>query len=173
MCTKSLFFFDNKKDKKRIINLLSDSLRLSGVTVFNSEADADVQIIYVAINQVRTKPTVVVRNDSDFILLFLHKFDLETMKDVIVHSKQRIISIKKLKAYLLDKSANLIDTLLFVHAISGCDTFSSLLGIGKKSIISKVSKLASSTSVFMDRNRDKEQIIIAGEKSMCVLCKTQ
>ena len=50
-------FLDNELNKQRFINLLANALRLSGVTVFLSNADADVQIVDVALEKARLKPT--------------------------------------------------------------------------------------------------------------------
>ena len=112
---------------------------------------------------------VVIGNDSDLIILILHKFNVETMKDIIVHSKQRIMSIKRLKMDLSEKSQKSTGTLLFIHAISGCDTCSSPLGIGKKGIVSKIPKLQEKAFVFMNENEEKERMMIAGEEAMCIL----
>ena len=42
------------------------------------------------------------------------------MKDIVLHGKQ-LVSMKKMKTELKNKSPHLIDSILFLYAISGCD----------------------------------------------------
>ena len=111
-------FLDNESNKQRFIDLLSDSMEVSEINVYRAVADADVLIVNVALERARSKPTVVIGNDSDLIVLLLYKFDADSMEDIIVHSKQRIISIRKLKIDLLNRAPDLIDSLLFLHAVT-------------------------------------------------------
>ena len=60
--------------------------------------------------------------------------------------------------------------LLFIHAITGCDTTSRLYGIGKT--LSKVQcsdELTKISEVFMQENANKDDIISAGEKALVLL----
>ena len=162
-------FLVNKSNKQRFMDLLSDSMEVSEINVYRAVADADVLIVNVALERARSKPTVVIGNDSDLIVLLLYKFDADSMEDIIVHSKQRIISIRKLKIDLLNRAPDLIDSLLFLHAVSGCDTCSSPLGVGKVGIVAKLSKLSPLPRIFIDPMINKEEVIEAGEQAMCII----
>ena len=54
--------------------------------------------------------------------------------------------------------------LLFLHAISGCDTTSRLHGIGKATVLKKFSTLKDSCTEFMCASSSKAAISKAGEK---------
>ena len=60
--------------------------------------------------------------------------------------------------------------LLFIHAITGCDTTSRLYGIGKT--LSKVQcsdEFTKISEVFMQENANKDDFISAGEKALVLL----
>ena len=62
--------------------------------------------------------------------------------------------------------------LLFVHAITGCDTTSRLYGIGKAVSFSKIQccdELSKIADVFMQDNANKDEITKAGEKALVLL----
>ena len=149
--------------------MLGEYLEESGIRVEHAAADADVLIVNVALERARTKPTVLLGNDTDLSVLLLYKFAPDTMEDIILYSKQRIISIKTLQAEVKCKSPEIIESILFLHAFSGCDTCSSPLGVGKLGTVAKVAKLAPFARVFMDSTATKEQIFDSGEQAMCVL----
>ena len=60
--------------------------------------------------------------------------------------------------------------LLFIHAITGCDTTSRLYGIGKT--LSKVQcndEFTKISEVFMQENANKDEFISTGEKALVLL----
>ena len=60
----------------------------------------------------------------------------------------------------------LSEGLLFLHAISGCDTISTPHGIGKVIILKKYVVLKNSTTIFKSLCLSKEDIERAGEKAL-------
>jgi len=64
---------------------------------------------------------------------------------------------------------SLSEALLFLHAISGCDTTSRPHGIGKVTVLKKYAALKNSTYIFMSPSSSKEAIEKAGEKALLVI----
>ena len=63
----------------------------------------------------------------------------------------------------------LCDHLLFVHAISGCDTTSRLFGLGKGVAVKKIENgpvFYNQAKVLRQPDQAKEVIIAAGEKAL-------
>jgi hypothetical protein len=83
----------------------------------------------------------------------------------MVTSKQTVC-ITTLKKNL---DAALAEALLFLHALSGCDTTSRPYGIGKVTVLSKYAALKESISVFMSPSSLKEDIEKAGEEALLVI----
>ena len=61
---------------------------------------------------------------------------------------------------------SLSEGLLFLHAVSGCDTTSRPYGIGKVTVFRKFTELKNSISTFLNPNSSKEAIKEAGEKAL-------
>ena len=61
---------------------------------------------------------------------------------------------------------SLSEGLLFLHAISGCDTTSRPFGIGKVTVLKKYIALKSHVATFMNQASSKERIKEAGEKAL-------
>ena len=70
--------------------------------------------------------------------------------------------------------AEVCDSILFVHAISGCDTTSRLYGISKPAVLSLFvsnETFRSCSKVFYDSNASRDQIVQAGEQAVLLLYK--
>lgn len=80
--------------------------------------------------------------------------------DLYIMSKQTV-SIKTLKKKL---DPSLSRGLLFLHAISGCDTTPRPYGIGK--VFKKVSTLRNSINTFMSPSSSKKDVQTAGENAL-------
>ena len=78
----------------------------------------------------------------------------------MIISKQTITTLKRHLAITRSHS------LLFLHALSGCDPSSRPYGIGKVTVVTKSEALTSSTSVFMSASVTKDDIEKAGEAAL-------
>ena len=70
--------------------------------------------------------------------------------------------------------ADICSKLLFLHAYTGCDTTSSIYGIGKGTVFKKLISnqcLQDIASIFSSINQSKNEIIIVGEQTMSILFK--
>ncbi|GBN69822.1 hypothetical protein AVEN_121511-1 [Araneus ventricosus] len=116
-------FLANTHNKSRFISMLSEKLKADDIFVKQANNDADVLIIETALEKFNTNTTIVVgeyvdlliiltaRTPTDRIIYFLEpgKAQIETK----MYSSQSLTSYLKCQAYIL-----------FLHAITGCDTTS-------------------------------------------------
>lgn len=128
-------FLSNPSNKQQFIYLLGEALRRSGYVVIHTPGDADVSIVQTAIHTSRLETTVLVGDDTDLLILLCYHAE-STLNDIFFmpeprqRSKtRRIWNIKQTRSSL---GLNLCNSLLFAHAILGCDTTSSVFGIGKQ-----------------------------------------
>ena len=110
-----------------------------GLQVKFSKADADYDIAMTACDAAQTVPVVVVGDDTDLLVLLLHHFDLGSHNPIYLQTSSKTISIPVLQTSL---DPTLSQSILFIHALSGCDTTSRPYGIGKLSAIAKHQALA-------------------------------
>ena len=116
------------------MSILSSYLEEAGCTTTHARSDADVLIIQTAIQSSSTANTVVVGEDTDLLILLLHHANMDS-KELYFRpepkqnaKKVRLWNIKASKEKL---GSRICPKLLFIHAITGCDTTSRLYGIGK------------------------------------------
>ena len=110
-----------------------NELRVNTYVVHQASNDADTLIVKTAIEIAENNvPVTVVANDTDVLVLLLYHFQTN-MADLYMHyevskrggAKIDLLSIRSIRESIGDSSAR---QLLVVHAISGCDTKSSLYG---------------------------------------------
>ena len=126
-------FLANPKNKQRFINMPSRFLQDDNCPTYHAKGDADVMIIKTALESARERHTVLVGNDTDLLVLLCFytrsdSFDLYFKPEPKANSRRRVWNMKKVKEQLGD---DVCHDLLFLHAILGCDTTSSVHGICK------------------------------------------
>ena len=72
-------FLNNKANKQRFIHYLSDNLdrERAGCRVDHSKDDADVLIVLTAVTSARHKYTLLIRDDTDLLVLLLHHAEMD------------------------------------------------------------------------------------------------
>ncbi|CAB4035954.1 Hypothetical predicted protein [Paramuricea clavata] len=65
------------------------------------------------------------------------------------------------------------ESLLFLHAVSGCDTTSRPHGIGKVGVLKKYAALAESAATFMASESSKVALETAGERALLIMYGSQ
>ena len=153
--------------------MLSRYLQQANCQVYHSTADADL-IVNKAVESSRTMDTVLVGDDTDLLILLCHHaeldvFDLFFQPETRANStKRRSWDVKSVKEKLGQKICRHI---LFIHAISGCDTSSRMYGIGKglppKTFVSD--HFREHVKVFDSLPASKEEIVKAGEQVIVCL----
>ncbi|KAJ8018287.1 hypothetical protein HOLleu_43796 [Holothuria leucospilota] len=130
-------FLANKDNKQRFINMIGQRMDDRGFDVTHADDDADLMIVKRAVECANDGSTVVVGEDTDLLVLLCYHASA-TLHDIYFmseKSKQKIWDIKKTKSVL---GMEICNHLLFVHAISGCDTTWHPFGISKGVTLKKM-----------------------------------
>ena len=127
--TSQADFLGNVKNKGRLIKLLTHHLMNAGIDVQQARSDADSMIISSALN-VSDKPTVVVGTDTDLLVALIARAPKDSQMYMLRPSSNNttVVDIKSLQSAVGECK----DSLLFLHAVTGCDTTSALYNQGKK-----------------------------------------
>jgi len=165
-------FLNNKANKQRFIHYLSNKLERAGCSIDHATHDADVLIVQTAVASAHTKDTVLIGDDTDLLILLLHHVEMDAHELFMAPEPKQ--STKKKRVWCIKQSRELLgpklcDHLLFVHAISGCDTTSRLFGLGKGVAVKKIENdpvFYNQAKVFSQPDQAKEAIIAAGEKAL-------
>ena len=169
-------FLANGINKQRFINHLSEKLNQVGCSTVQANGDADLLIVQTAVSCTASKPTVVIGEDTDLLVLLCFHGDMDGC-DLYFHSevkstgkKQRIWDIKSTKNRLGLDTCKLLPV---VHAISGCHTTSRLFGVGKSNALKRLTndRFTRQARIFLDENATKDDVIQAGENALLVLYK--
>ena len=127
-------FLTNNINKQRFIHLLNDNLERAGCITYHATGDADVLIVQVAVESAKTNDTIIVGDDTDLLVLLLHHVDLTSHRVIFAPEpktnsmKNKILDIHVAKVIL---GLEVCSSILFVHAVLGCDTTSRVFGLGK------------------------------------------
>ena len=119
----------NPKYKTQFIKLLMDVLNSNA-----HEADADTLIISTAMEIARGSQYVPdVAEDTDIFIMRIHHWKREMSDSLMMKERKSKTKGKSLKLYSMSDVHNVIDpiplnNILFVHALSGCDTTPSTFG---------------------------------------------
>ena len=128
--TNQAAFLGNNYNKVRLIDTLSLVLTSSGITVKQAEADADTLIVSTAfqMGEGSDQPVVVVGTDTD-LLVMLVAYATSSM-DMFTLCHRNPITLYSVEQ-LHQAIGSTIQNVLFIYAITGCDTTSALYGQGK------------------------------------------
>ena len=164
--TSQADFLGNVKNKGRLIKLLTHHLMTAGIDVQQARSDADSMIISSALN-VSDKPTVVVGTDTDLLVALIARAPKDSQLYMLRPSSNNttVFDIKNLQSAVGECK----DSLLFLHAVTGCDTTSALYNQGKKKtykLLKEHTGLAKDVSIFNMSQAAKKDVISAGEKSL-------
>ena len=161
LCKKSIFL-SNSKNKDNFIKLLARDLTESGFQVHQTNKDADVEIITNAITALGERDTLVIGDDTDLLVLAVHymkEWGMSNNKLIMYRpSSHSYIDIGKVVSAHPD---HVTSNILAIHALSGCDTVSSLAGIGKTKLVKAIAKdedLAEELSTFSTPQFDDKTI---------------
>ena len=166
--TKKDIFLRNPANKEAIIELISAELQKSGYEPFQTADDADYEIVRIVIESSADYCTTVIGEDTNLLILLLYHADVNS-KPLYFHSSKRagnkiihdIISYKKILGN------DICSNLLFLHTFTGCDSTSSIYGIGKasafKKLLSKLEFKAIACSFTLD-NQSNDDINLLVKK---------
>jgi hypothetical protein len=169
-------FLSNDKNKKMFVGLLTDYLTRFGYKVKQAVNDADTLIVDTAVKAAAEQAVTVVATDTDVLIMLLYHMP-ECIHDVCMQSETAssnkqtvtVTSIRKLYDFF---GYSVAKQLLFIHAVSGCDTTSSMFGLGKATSYKRITRrgeLASKIQVFGDLNASHSQVTEAGMPVLAIL----
>jgi hypothetical protein len=167
-------FLGNNHNKSQLIDLLELHLREGGVNVQKAAADADTLIVTTGITAGtgRNGNVVIVGDDTDLVVLLIAlaspKREILLLKPGTSKVETKVYSSACLQRAL----PNVYRHMLFVHAMSGCDTTSAPYKKGKKKVLALLEedqKLRSVVDVFNNCDASPDAISSAGEIFMLAL----
>jgi len=129
--TTQAAFLANANNKKRLIETLSAKPLLTGVQVKQAEADADTLIVSTALAVAESEvlPVVVVGTDTDLIVKMVAQATNNTEVFMLCHSNPVMaFNINEIK-HAIGVTRN---HLMFLNAVKGCDTVSTIYRQGKR-----------------------------------------
>ena len=176
-------FLSNMINKQRFIHLLASSLDKSGCHVEHARADADLLIAQnaiVAAHSDPAKPTVVVADDTDILVLLCWHASTST-PSIYFRPEPRQVQKKAPRSWNIAVmqtmlGADICSNIIFIHALLGTDTTSSLYGIGKKvslKLMSTHSLFQEQAKVFSRRDSVRSEVIAAEEMALVAIYKGQ
>ena len=163
-------FLSNPKNKQRFLSMLSEALQNVGCITHHANGDADLLVVKTAVESARTSTTVLVGDDTDLLVLLCYHasedgYDLFYRPEPKANTRDaRVWHMKKVKEQL---GKELCRSLLFLHAITGCDTTSRLYGVGKATALKKFEN-ALQANVFSCHSAVSD-VVTAGEKALVSL----
>ena len=160
--SKQKSFLANKKNTTRLISFLIPSLKAKGMDCKQATADADFLICNTAIRLAEEhghRDIAVVGNDTDLLVMLI---DRSCPNLYMYYQHDAIYKIQSIKDALCDTVSS---HLLVAHAISGCDTVSSMHNVGKKAPIRELkANNCSFLNIFKSESATHEEIARAGEQ---------
>ncbi len=158
-------FLNNTKNKQKFINLLGSTLERAGIHVMHSEADADYNIALAACRTAQSSPVTVIADDTDILVLLIHHWN-QGYSSVSMKTSTKVIDIGEMKNQL---GPVICQHILFLHAVTGCDTTSKPFGLSKSSVLTKAETLTIASQVFLEEGQSKDNIDTAGRTALAAL----
>lgn len=161
---KQEHFLSNSNNKSRLISILRSQLEHHGINTRKATDDADLMVVATAIEKSRDSAAVVIGEDIDLAVLLIAR----TLSD------QDIILVKpnrgKVPTTLYstqELQAKGLNSILFLHAFTGCDTTSAAFRkskIGLCKLYLKSREIQEAAKVFYHPSSTPEQIQEQGFK---------
>ncbi|GBM10481.1 hypothetical protein AVEN_109288-1 [Araneus ventricosus] len=164
-------FLTNPKNKDRLISILINKFSTLNMVCKKAGENADCLIVNSAVAFIPTHPPVIVigeRIDIFVILIGIFTFDnVYFLKPGKGKSAEKIFSPHT----ALEKT--IADNILFIHAMSGCDTTSALFNYGKMKFVQTLKNnpdLLKVIEIFKNPDITPEAIVGAGNRFLVTLC---
>lgn len=160
-------FFANPKNKSRFIGLLVQKFHEENISTFVAEEDADIEIVARTVdvsNSHGDRSIVVVGQDTDVFVFLIGLPQCETLQ-LFFHKPSGIPSTYDIKK-IREEISEVKNVVLFMHAITGCDTTSSIYGKGKLNaykVLSTSKDLRTKALLFYEERAEKETLKEVGE----------
>ena len=130
---KKKSFLANSKNKQKFLYFIGSELEETGIKVQHSATDADYNIVSTACPMAKRRSVTIVGDDTDLLVLMLHHLS-PSHHDIFLQTASKIINIRTLQDHI---NPDVAASLLFLHALTDCDTVSRQYGIGKVLVMGK------------------------------------
>lgn len=160
-------FLSNRFNKRKLIEMLIDNFEKVGISTRQSRDDADVLIVETAIEKSINNTTIIVGEDIDLLILLIARTQILDQPTSIFFKKpgKNNVETKIYSTESLNKYPHCKKNILFLHAMTGCDTTSTLFGKGKIKVMKmfeKRSDLHNSVEIFQQENCARDALVNAG-----------
>ena len=166
-------FLGNTANKVRFIALLTSHLEAAGCEVHHASADADRLIVLTALDVADTcAASALVGEDTDLLILLTVLSDTERDITMLMPGHKGHPDKVYSGAALRSALGGMVDSMLFLHAATGCDTTSAVYRKGKRVPFRKLQAqpaLCTAVQVFNDPQASKNAVAAAGEAFLCVV----
>jgi len=173
-------FLSNTKNKELFISLLRDALETNNCVTEQAVGDADLSIVTATIATANNthKPTVLVGDDTDLLILLCYNSTANTSNVFFrpqpkagMKHPPRCWNIAELQGIMGEEVCS---NILFMHAVLGCDTTSDVYGLGKGAALKLLrtnKQFRQQADIFRNQQSTKEEVIAAGETALVLLYK--
>lgn len=164
-------FLTNENNKSRLIEAVSKHLYNAGINVEQAPADADTLIVSTALKLADGEHTItVVGTDTDLLVMMVARAPPEASLYMIQPGtcgrQDKVFNIRATQQALGDGTKSI----LFMHAMTGCDTTSALYNKGKATAHRRLKSNGHlKVAVFNDAGASKADVCAAGEKFLLIL----
>lgn len=164
MKKKAFLVNPRSKQVSVLYRFIGSELENAGVELHHSADDASYDIVSAPCNIAKTT-VAVVGDDTDLLVLLLHHLSLRHHV-IFLQTTSKVINIRILRDHL---PPSLTALLLFLHAITGCDTTSKPYSISKVKAMTRCHLLKDHASVFRKPNQSHDDINKYSQASLKVL----
>ena len=160
--------------------IAQDKLGLSGVNVLHAKGDADYLIVMTSIESAKHRNIVLIGEDTDLLVLLLHH-STGIKNYLFMQSESKVSKATTTKLFniniLCDKlGTDICESILFLHAFSGCDITSRIYGVSKSAVLSLFVKNESfrlGSRMFYGSIASRDNIIQEGEQCALLVYKAR
>lgn len=163
-------FLANSRNKSRLISMLISKFAEADIICKLTQEDADRLIVVISISLASQHGRVTVVGEDIGLLVIMVGLCTPSNVYFLKPGKGNVHSTLYHPPSIIDKS--IADNILFLHAMSGCDTTSAMYNQGKVKFIRTLNKnpdLGRTIKVFADPAADVEAIVTAGEQFLLAL----
>ncbi|GBM38240.1 hypothetical protein AVEN_47337-1 [Araneus ventricosus] len=162
-------FLDTTHNKSRFVSLLFEKLK--AVDIFVKQVNADVLIIDTALEKFNANTTIVVGEDVDLLIILTAR----TPNDRIIYFLKLVKAQMETKLYSFQSLTSYPKCqahILFLHAITGCDTMSAFFKRGKTKVFKLFEKchdLINCSEVFTNIGSSPDIILTNGTRFLLAM----
>ena len=131
----------------------------------NAPGDADVDIVKAAVDVSLLHTTTLIGEDTDLLVLLLYYVQGDR---AFISNQTKSKADGSFKVYDINNLTEVLEhdmcsQLMFIHAVTGCDTTSQIFGVGRKTTFQKLAKGLVPMHSLSQTRPQKLQMILIGK----------